>query len=116
MTMTFPLRFMILHFSHMGFTEGLTFMILTLHNEVWFRLLLTSPGYSAAGEIVRRHLHRYFVARKDPDKIHTELTGDMCQDFVAVTDVHKEHRIRQRFYHGTLKLDYVIFCQAYDPP
>ncbi len=27
MTMTLPLRLMILHFSHMGFTDGLTFML-----------------------------------------------------------------------------------------
>ena len=26
MTITLPLRLMILHFSHMGFTDGLTFM------------------------------------------------------------------------------------------
>ena len=26
MTITLPLRLMILHFSHMGFTEGLTFI------------------------------------------------------------------------------------------
>ena len=29
MTMTLPLRLMILHFSHMGFTEGLTFICYT---------------------------------------------------------------------------------------
>ena len=29
MTMTLPLRLMILHFSHMGFTEGLTFICCT---------------------------------------------------------------------------------------
>ena len=27
--MTLPLRLMILHFSHMGFTDGLTFMLQT---------------------------------------------------------------------------------------
>ena len=29
MTMTLPLRLMILHFSHMGLTDGLTFMFIT---------------------------------------------------------------------------------------
>ncbi len=44
-TMTLPLRLMILHFSHIGFTEGLTFIELYL--------LLASPRDSAAGQIVR---------------------------------------------------------------
>ena len=32
--MTLPLRLMILHFSHMGFTDGLTFMINLLVNAL----------------------------------------------------------------------------------
>ena len=49
-TMTLPLRLMTLHFSHMGLTLGLTFIVVNL--------LLASPGDAAARQIVRRHLNR----------------------------------------------------------
>ena len=36
MTITLPLRRMILHFSQIGFTDGLTFMIFYLHQNFWW--------------------------------------------------------------------------------
>lgn len=33
MTITFPLRRMILHFSHIGFTDGRTFILVTSLSE-----------------------------------------------------------------------------------
>ena len=79
-------------------------------------LLLASPGDAAAGQIVRRHLHRYLVAGKDPDKVHPELTGNMCQDDVAVADIHLEHRVGQGLNDRALEFNYIVFCQRLYPP
>ena len=46
MTITRPLRRMTLHFSQMGFTEGLTFMMLNL-------LLKYSPGAYFERQVMR---------------------------------------------------------------
>ena len=63
--MTLPLRLMTLHFSHMGLTLGLTFIVVNL--------LLASPGDAAARQIVRRHLNRDLVTGEDSDKVHHEV-------------------------------------------
>ena len=82
MTITRPLRRMILHFSQIGFTDGLTFMGINLHQilsvvdktvsrvtyETSARLFITrrrllgAPGDAAAGQVVRRHLNGDLVA------------------------------------------------------
>ena len=72
MTMTRPLRRMTLHFSHMGFTDGLTFIVFnhSFQRFVSFQLkwrLLTAPGDPAAGQVIRGHLHRHLVAGQNPD-------------------------------------------------
>ena len=77
---------MILHFSHMGFTEGLT------------------------------HLNRDFVAGKDTDKVHPELSGNVGQDDMASANIHLEHGVRQGFYHRAFEFDYIVFCQSFIPP
>ena len=50
---TRPLRRITLHFSHMGFTDGLTFILINL--------LLTTPGNPAPSQIVRGHFHCHLV-------------------------------------------------------
>ena len=107
--MTLPLRLMILHFSHMGFTDGLTFILLTSIRERC--LSFTSPRDPAAGQVVRAHLHRNLVTRQDLDKVHPELAGNVCQNGMPVSNVNGEHCIRQRIDYDALKLDYVVFCQ-----
>ena len=101
--MTLPLRLMTLHFSHMGLTLGLTFIVVNL--------LLASPGDAAARQIVRRHLNRNLVTGEDSDKVHPELAGNMRQNGVPAADINGEHRIRQCIGNDALKFDYVVFCQ-----
>jgi hypothetical protein len=110
--MTRPLRLMILHFSHMGFTDGLTFMVL----PPYFAALLRAPGNSSAGQVIGRHLDRYLIAGKDADEIHAQLSGDMGKNLMSVADIHLKHGIRQCFNYGTFKLNYVVFSQAFLPP
>ena len=104
---------MILHFSHMGLTDGLTFILLNLHmrNQISF-VLLASPGDPTLGQIIRRHLNGYFVTGQDLNEVHSELAGNMCQNGVSVANVNFEHSIRQCIGYDALNLDYVVLCQV----
>ncbi len=103
---------MILHFSHMGLTDGLTFILFNLHRDVCLLSLLTSPGDPAVGQIIGRHLNSYLVTGQDFDKIHTELAGNVSQNDMSVADIDIEHCIRQSIGYDALNLDYVVLCQV----
>ena len=75
------------------------------------RSLFGSPGYAASGEVIGAHLNRDLVAREYADEVHTELTGDVSQYYVAASDVDVEHRIGQGFDNRALKLDHIVFRQ-----
>ena len=79
-------------------------------------LLLTSPGDSAAVDIIGRHLNRNLITGKDPDKVHPEFAGYMCQNDVAIADIHLEHGVGQGFNYRALEFDYIVFCQSKFPP
>ena len=111
--MTLPLRLMILHLSHMGFTDGLTFILLP---PVEHNALFTSPCDSTPGEIIGRHLNGHLVAGQDLDKVHPELTGNVRQNNMSIADINAEHGIRQCIGYDALELNYVVFCQVYEPP
>ena len=86
-----------------------------LHGRSYFHLfylLLTSPGDTSAGQIVRRHLNRDLVTGEDSDKVHPELSGDVRQDDVAVADINPERRVGQGFDDRALQFDYIVFCQG----
>ena len=101
--MTLPLRLIILHFSHIGFTEGLTF--------ICDYLLLASPSDSAAGDIIGRHLNGDFVSGENSDEIHAEFSRDVSKNDVSVADIHSECCVGQGFNDRALKFDYIVFCQ-----
>ena len=112
MTMTRPLRLMILHFSQIRLTDGLTFIALCLLlrclPEKRLRLLETI-GDAAARQVVRRKLNRDLVPGKDADKIHSNLPRDMRQDDVTVFQLDLKHRVGQRFQHLALDFDDILF-------
>ena len=95
MTMTLPFLLITLHFSQIGFTELLTFIVFP---PVW---LLISPGYPAACKVVWRKLQPYLVAGQDADKVHSHLAGNVRQYFVIVLKFYLEHRVWQRLQHCT---------------
>ena len=99
---------MILHFSHMGLTDGLTFILFNLH----MMSLLASPGDPALGQIIGRHLNSYLITGQDLDEVHAELAGNVCQNGVTVANVNSKHCIRQCIYYDALNLDYVVLCQV----
>ena len=103
---------MILHFSHMGLTDGLTFILFNLHMRyINLVSLLTSPGDPTLRQIIRRHLNGYFVTGQDPDVVHPKLAGNVCQNGVTVANVNGKHCIRQRINYDALDFDYVVLCQ-----
>ena len=92
----------------MGLTDGLTFMLCNL--------LLTTPGNPATGQIIGGHLHRDFVTRQNSDKIHSEFSGNMGQDRVAISNVYLERGVGERLYDNALYLDHIGFRQVLIPP
>ena len=52
-----------------------------LHGRSYFHVdkppLLSTPGNSAAGQVIGRHLHCNLVTGQNPDEIHSELSGNM---------------------------------------
>src|SRR5687768_13138596 len=111
MTMTRPLRRMTLHLSQIGLTLGLTFTELVpgsctpLRATACGRDSLVAVDDAPTGEVVGRELHDHAVLRKDADVVLPHLAADVCQDPVAVLELHPEHRVGQRFDHSALDLD-----------
>ena len=118
MTITRPLRRITLHFSHMGFTDGLTFIVLNhsfqrfVSNSFARGSLLAAPGDPAAGQVIGRHLHGDLIAGQNPDEIHSEFSGNMRQNCVTISNVNLERCIGQSFYHNTFHFDHIGFCQT----
>ena len=77
-------------------------------------VLLTSPSDPAVGQIIGRHLNGYLVTGQDFDEIHPKLTGNVCQNVVAVANVQLEQCIRHRICNDALNFDYVVFCQDFN--
>ena len=105
MTMMRPLRLMILHFSQIGLTDGLTFICPFLLEFVFSTL--AAPGDAAPGQIIGRNFDLDLIARIDADEIHTDLTGDLSHDFMPAGHPHAEARVGKRFDDGTFNLDIV---------
>ena len=83
MTMTRPLRLMTLHFSQMGFTEGLTFIVLGLLYPFLYdpaacprtlHALFETVGYAATSQVIRCKLDRNLIPRQNANEIHADLT------------------------------------------
>jgi len=111
MTMTLLCLFIILHFSHIGLTDGLTFIFIT-HP---FKFLFRSPCYSAFVQIVNRNLDRDFVPRQNSYVIHPQFPGYVSRDCVVVRQFYFKHRVGQRFGHNAFKLYDIVFRQNNSP-
>ena len=126
MIITRPLRLITLHFSHIGFTDGRTFMGIPPLRDIdcssgmpgFARKAsaLAAPGDSTAGQIIGRELYGHFVAGIDANKIHAHFSADVRHDTVAIGQFDLKHSVRQRIDHLAIHFDYIIFGQKYDPP
>ena len=64
------------------------------------------PGFS---QIVRGHLHVYFVPDADPNKMLSHFTRDMGQDFVPVGQADSKHRPRKDLGDGSADFNGFFF-------
>src|SRR5688500_10913586 len=110
MTITTPWRRMILHFSQMGLTLGLTFTSCSSASLVPVR-------DATPCEVIGGELDLDPVPGEDPDVVHPHLAGDVRQDLVAVLELHPEHGVREWLDDRPLHEDRIVFgfCQG-DPP
>ena len=96
MTIVVPCRLITRQRSHMGLTDGRTFIV-------------SSPvpvGDPAATEVVGAELDLDLVAREDPDVVLPHLPGDGREHGVATpVELHPEHRARERFDDLAFNLD-----------
>jgi hypothetical protein len=102
--MTRPLRLIILHFSQIGFTDGLTFMEIP---PLVFSAL-AAPGDPTAGQIIGRKLDSNFITGIDADKILAHLSRDMRHYLVAVGQLHAEHGVGKGLNDLSIHFDDVI--------
>jgi hypothetical protein len=65
--------------------------------------LLVSVGDPTSGEVVRGKFNLDFVARKDPDVMHTHFSGYVGQHLVAVFEFDTKHCIGKWFNDHALK-------------
>src|ERR1700751_3596907 len=95
MTMVVPCRLMTRQRSHMGLTDGRTFISLPV-----------PVGDPTAVEVVRAELDLDLVAGEDPDVVLPHLPGDGRENGVATAvELHPEHRARERFDDLAFNLD-----------
>ena len=93
---------MILHLSHMGFTDGLTFILSS-------QLVLVSPNDATFGQIVGADFHFYRIAFDDLDALDAHLPGRIGDDLrAALFQFDSVRLVRQHFYDFSLNLNYVF--------
>ena len=81
--MTLPSLLMTLHLSHMGLTDGLTFIRDT-------SLSFAAPDDPTFRQIVWAHFDFYRVTGDNLDIIHTKLTRDIRGDNMPVAELNFE--------------------------
>jgi hypothetical protein len=130
-TRTLPRRRMILHFSQIFFTEGLTFIFvwrfapgcappLKWGPNPWapFTFSLIPIRYSPVRQVVGRQLNEDAISRQYPDEVHADLTRNVREDAVPVCQLDSKHRIWQRLHDRAFDLDGLLlwrgrFCRFF---
>jgi hypothetical protein len=102
--MVVPCRLITRQRSHMGLTDGRTFIGLGSAVAV---------GDAAACEVVRRELEAHLVAGSEADVVLPHLPRDLGEHVVTALDLHPEHRARQGFHDFPVDLDLLLFDRRY---
>ena len=107
MTITAPFLLMILHFSQIFLTEGLTFIGFTFP----FVRLLFPPGDTALVQVIDRNLDRHGVARQNLDIVHSQLAGNVGSYDMPVRQFDFEDRVRKCLHNHAFKFDHIVLRQ-----
>ncbi len=78
-------------------------------NRYLQRDLLVAVDDPAAGQVVRGQLNDHAVLREDADVVLAHLARNMGKHLVTVAQLNAEHRVGQRFDHGSFDLDDTVF-------
>src|SRR5215467_4841949 len=101
MTMVVPCRLITRQRSHMGLTDGRTF--------------ISSPvpvSDPTTVEVVGAEFHLDLVAGEDPDVVLPHLPGDGRENRMATpVELHPEHRARERFDDLAFNLDLLFLSR-----
>src|SRR5262245_52785708 len=102
MTSVRPRRLITRQRSHIGLTEGRTFISLQL---------LQSERDPPARQVVRRELDLHPVAGKDADVVLAHLPRDLREHIVPVLELYPEHRAGERLDDLAFDLDLLfLYC------
>lgn len=104
---------MILHFSQIFLTDGLTFIEFyhTFLAEIW-SCLFCPPGNASLGQVIDRNLDGHAVAGQNFNVIHTQFAGNVRGHDVTVRQLDFEASVGKCFHHRAFKLNNVILlCQ-----
>src|SRR5215470_2081246 len=101
MTIVRPWRLITRQRSHMGLTDGRTFIWILVSR----RGLFETERDSTAGEIVRRELDLDPVAGENADVVLAHLPGDGREDAVTAVELNPEHRAGERLDDLAFDLD-----------
>ena len=74
-------------------------------------LLFSAPGYASFVEVVNRNLNGDFVTRQDSYVVHSELSRNVCGDYMTVREFNLEDRVGHRLNNGTFKFNNVVLRQ-----
>ena len=111
MTITRPFLLMILHFSQIFLTEGLTFTLCYLSFHSYDLYSFGSPGDASFGEVINRNLNVDFIAYQNLDTVKSEPAGYTCGHYMTVCQPYSEGRVGQGLYDLTVKFDNIVFWQ-----
>lgn len=67
-----------------------------------------APCDSSARQVVCGHLNRDLVPGKNTDIIHPQFTRYMGQNYMAVLQLHPEHRVWKRFKDRAFEFYYIF--------
>src|ERR1700693_2882828 len=101
MTMVVPCRLITRQRSHIGLTDGRTF------------ISSVPVGDSTAVEVVRTELHLDLVPREDADVVLSHLPGDGRENIVPGIELHPEHRARERLDDFAFHLDLLFLLRHF---
>src|SRR6266516_2266048 len=101
MTMVVPCRVITRQRSHMGLTDGRTF------------ISSVPVGDSTAVEVVRAELHLDLVPGEDADVVLAHLPGDRGENVMPGVELHPEHRARERLDDFAFHLDLLFLLRHF---